>query len=111
MPRILMWLMIEIAIIGCDIQEVIGSAIAISLLSKGAIPLWAGEAEPAVDLYAVACQTITAGPGASPILGEAAWAGTLAAGLAPAYSAQSCRPRDPCPPGQVRLSDGRGLPL
>ena len=50
MPRILMWLMIEIAIIGCDIQEVIGSAIAISLLSKGAIPLWAGEVGPAVSL-------------------------------------------------------------
>ena len=49
MPRILMWLMIEIAIIGCDIQEVIGSAIAISLLSKGAIPLWAGEAGPVVN--------------------------------------------------------------
>ena len=53
MPRILMWLMIEIAIIGCDIQEVIGSAIAISLLSKGAIPLWAGKAGPVVDLHAV----------------------------------------------------------
>lgn len=50
MPRILMWLMIEIAIIGCDIQEVIGSAIAISLLSKGAIPLWAGGAGPGVHL-------------------------------------------------------------
>ena len=37
-----MWVMIEIAIIGCDIQEVIGSAIAIFLLSQGAIPLWAG---------------------------------------------------------------------
>ena len=41
-PRLLMWAMIEIAIIGCDIQEVIGSAIAIFLLSRGAIPLWAG---------------------------------------------------------------------
>lgn len=38
-----MWVMIEIAIIGCDIQEVIGSAIAIFLLSKGAIPLYAGK--------------------------------------------------------------------
>ena len=38
-----MWIMIEIAIIGCDIQEVIGSAIAIFLLSKGAIPLYAGK--------------------------------------------------------------------
>ena len=41
-PRLLMWGMIEIAIIGCDIQEVIGSAIAIFLLSQGTIPLWAG---------------------------------------------------------------------
>ena len=38
-----MWIMIEIAIIGCDIQEVIGSAIAIFLLSKGAIPIYAGK--------------------------------------------------------------------
>ena len=53
MPRILMWLMIEIAIIGCDIQEVIGSAIAISLLSKGAIPLWAGKPGLVVDMHAV----------------------------------------------------------
>ncbi len=35
--------MIEIAIIGCDIQEVIGSAIAIFILSKGVIPLYAGK--------------------------------------------------------------------
>lgn len=42
-PRLLMWIMIEIAIIGCDIQEVIGSAIAIFLLSKGTIPLYAGK--------------------------------------------------------------------
>lgn len=38
-----MWVMIEIAIIGCDIQEVIGSAIAIFILSKGVIPLYAGK--------------------------------------------------------------------
>lgn len=37
-----MWGMIEIAIIGCDIQEVTGSAIAIFLLLQGTIPLWAG---------------------------------------------------------------------
>ncbi len=34
--------MVELAIIGSDIQEVIGSAIAILLLSQGAIPLYAG---------------------------------------------------------------------
>ena len=42
-PRLLMWIMIEIAIIGCDIQEVIGTAIAIFILSKGVIPLYAGK--------------------------------------------------------------------
>lgn len=42
LPRYLMWLCMEIAIIGADIQEVIGSAIAIALLSNNVIPLWAG---------------------------------------------------------------------
>jgi natural resistance-associated macrophage protein len=32
--------MMEIAIISSDIQEVIGSAMAISILSNGAVPLW-----------------------------------------------------------------------
>lgn len=41
-PRTILWLMMEIAIIGSDIQEVIGSAIAIGLLSDGAIPVWVG---------------------------------------------------------------------
>ena len=35
-PRVLLWLMIEIAIIGSDMQEVIGTAIAFYLLSNGA---------------------------------------------------------------------------
>lgn len=34
-PRIILWLMVELAIIGSDMQEVIGSAIAINLLSMG----------------------------------------------------------------------------
>lgn len=34
--RILIWIMMEIAIIGSDMQEVIGTAIAIYLLSQGA---------------------------------------------------------------------------
>jgi natural resistance-associated macrophage protein len=33
-PRVVLWVMTEIAIIGSDIQEVIGSAIAIYLLSN-----------------------------------------------------------------------------
>jgi natural resistance-associated macrophage protein len=38
--RIFLWIMMEVAIIGSDIQEVIGSAIAFNLLFG--IPLWAG---------------------------------------------------------------------
>lgn len=34
--------MMEIAVIGSDIQEVVGSAIALNLLSNQAIPVWAG---------------------------------------------------------------------
>ncbi|XP_069703805.1 protein Malvolio [Periplaneta americana] len=41
-PRIILWLMVEIAIIGSDMQEIIGTAIAISLLSNKAVPLWGG---------------------------------------------------------------------
>ena len=41
-PRYVLWLMIEIAIIGSDMQEVIGTAIAFYLLSLKHIPLWAG---------------------------------------------------------------------
>ena len=50
-PRILLWLMIEIAIIGSDMQEVIGSAIAFSLLSGGKIPLYAGVLITASDAF------------------------------------------------------------
>ena len=35
MPRTLIWLTIELAIVGSDMQEVIGTAIAFSLLSAG----------------------------------------------------------------------------
>ncbi|KAI4900058.1 hypothetical protein NFI96_019171 [Prochilodus magdalenae] len=41
-PRIILWLMIEVAIVGSDMQEVIGTAIAFNLLSAGRIPLWGG---------------------------------------------------------------------
>nr|BAJ61821.1 natural resistance-associated macrophage protein [Ascidia sydneiensis samea] len=50
-PRIILWLMIEIAIVGSDMQEVIGSAIAFFLLSGGRIPLWAGVLITAVDAF------------------------------------------------------------
>lgn len=47
--RIVLWLMTEIALIGADIQEVIGSAIAIRILSNGVVPLWAGVVVTALD--------------------------------------------------------------
>ncbi|THU49365.1 hypothetical protein C4D60_Mb06t08810 [Musa balbisiana] len=44
-----LWLMAELALIGADIQEVVGSAIAIKILSGGVIPLWAGVVITALD--------------------------------------------------------------
>lgn len=41
--------MAELALIGADIQEVIGSAIAIQILSHGVLPLWAGVLITASD--------------------------------------------------------------
>ena len=43
--------MVEIAIIGSDMQEVIGTAIALYLLSAKAIPLWAGTLITIVDTF------------------------------------------------------------
>ncbi|XP_061465267.1 natural resistance-associated macrophage protein 1 isoform X2 [Rhineura floridana] len=50
-PRVLLWIMIEIAIIGSDMQEVIGTAIAFNLLSAGRIPLWGGVLITIVDTF------------------------------------------------------------
>uniref|UniRef100_A0A2K5IC03 Solute carrier family 11 member 2 n=1 Tax=Colobus angolensis palliatus TaxID=336983 RepID=A0A2K5IC03_COLAP len=50
-PRITLWLMVELAIIGSDMQEVIGSAIAINLLSVGRIPLWGGVLITIADTF------------------------------------------------------------
>ncbi|XP_077808516.1 natural resistance-associated macrophage protein 2 isoform X2 [Macaca mulatta] len=50
-PRIILWLMVELAIIGSDMQEVIGSAIAINLLSVGRIPLWGGVLITIADTF------------------------------------------------------------
>ena len=50
-PRILLWIMIEIAIIGSDMQEVIGTAIAINLLSNNLVPLWGGVLITVVDTF------------------------------------------------------------
>lgn len=48
---LLLWFMAEIALIGADIQEVIGSAIAIQILSNGILPLWAGVVITASDCF------------------------------------------------------------
>ncbi|WOH10152.1 hypothetical protein DCAR_0729614 [Daucus carota subsp. sativus] len=47
----LLWVMAEVALIGSDIQEVIGSAIAIKILSNGVLPLWAGVVITASDCF------------------------------------------------------------
>jgi len=49
--RLTLWLMTEFAIIGSDIQEVVGSAIAINILSQGKIPLYAGALITAADTF------------------------------------------------------------
>ncbi|XP_058081799.1 metal transporter Nramp3.1-like [Magnolia sinica] len=49
--RYVLWIMAELALIGADIQEVIGSAIAIKILSNGALPLWAGVVITALDCF------------------------------------------------------------
>ena len=46
-----LWVMAELALIGADIQEVIGSAIAIQILSNGYLPIWAGVIITASDWY------------------------------------------------------------
>ncbi|NP_001169217.1 Metal transporter Nramp6 [Zea mays] len=46
-----LWLMAEVAMVGADIQEVIGSAIAIKILSRGYLPLWAGVVITALDCF------------------------------------------------------------
>ncbi|KAM3916083.1 natural resistance-associated macrophage protein 1 [Leptodactylus fuscus] len=48
-PRWILWVLVEIAIIGSDMQEVIGTAIAFSLLSAGRIPLWGGVLITIID--------------------------------------------------------------
>ena len=43
--------MVEIAIVGSDMQEVIGTATAFYLLSNKAIPLWAGTLITVIDTF------------------------------------------------------------
>lgn len=49
--RMVLWVMAELALIGADIQEVIGSAIAIKILSNGVLPIWSGVIITAFDWY------------------------------------------------------------
>jgi natural resistance-associated macrophage protein len=44
-----LWVLTEIAIIGCDIQEVLGSAIALKILCG--LPLWIGALVTMVDTF------------------------------------------------------------
>eukprot|EP00927_Polykrikos_kofoidii_P067096 TRINITY_DN62619_c0_g1_i1.p1 TRINITY_DN62619_c0_g1~~TRINITY_DN62619_c0_g1_i1.p1 ORF type:complete len:535 (-),score=71.77 TRINITY_DN62619_c0_g1_i1:24-1628(-) len=53
-PKWLCWVIyvnMEIAVIGSDIQEVVGSGIALNLLSSGAIPVWVGCIITGVDTF------------------------------------------------------------
>ncbi|XP_032455423.1 protein Malvolio isoform X2 [Nasonia vitripennis] len=50
-PRILLWIMTEIAIIGSDMQEVIGTAIALYLLTSKMLPIWAGVLITILDTF------------------------------------------------------------
>lgn len=50
-PRLILWIMVEIAIIGSDMQEVIGTAIAWFLLSNGLIPLYVGVLITIADTF------------------------------------------------------------
>lgn len=51
LPRLGLWLCTEVAIIGSDMQEVIGTAIAIYLLSNKTVPLWGGVLITVVDTF------------------------------------------------------------
>ncbi|CAG2163875.1 unnamed protein product [Oppiella nova] len=51
LPRLLLWIMSEIAIIGSDMQEVIGTAVSIYLLSNRVIPLYAGVLLTILDTF------------------------------------------------------------
>jgi natural resistance-associated macrophage protein len=54
-PRLALWLAAELAIVACDMVEVIGGAAALYTLSSGAIPLWAGVLITAASAFATLC--------------------------------------------------------
>jgi NRAMP (natural resistance-associated macrophage protein)-like metal ion transporter len=49
--NVAVYFMMEIAVIGADIQEVVGSGVAINLLTSGALPVWAGCLITAIDTF------------------------------------------------------------
>ncbi|XP_046367159.2 natural resistance-associated macrophage protein 2-like [Haliotis rufescens] len=49
--RLILWIMVEIAIIGSDMQEVIGTSIALYILSSGKIPLYGGVILTIADTF------------------------------------------------------------
>nr|XP_046910786.1 protein Malvolio-like isoform X2 [Dermatophagoides farinae] len=51
LPRLLLWIMTEIAIIGSDMQEVIGTALALYMLTNRLLPLWAGVLITILDTF------------------------------------------------------------
>lgn len=50
-PRVILWIMVEIAIIGSDMQEVIGTAIALYIISSKKIPIWGGVLLTIIDTF------------------------------------------------------------
>ncbi|KAL9257699.1 Metal transporter Nramp2-like protein [Drosera capensis] len=50
--RVVLWGMVEVAVIAADIQEVIGTAIGVQILSRGVVPVWASVVITAVDCFA-----------------------------------------------------------
>lgn len=49
--RYFLWIMIEIAIIASDIQQVIGSAVALNLLTNGHLPIWVAILITSCDVF------------------------------------------------------------
>lgn len=50
-PRLALWILSEIAIIGSDMQEVIGTAVALYILTNGHLPLWGGVLVTIFDTF------------------------------------------------------------
>ncbi|KAL9237979.1 hypothetical protein vseg_012464 [Gypsophila vaccaria] len=51
LARIVLWVMAEVAVIAADIQEVVGTAIAIQILTHGIFPLWLSVVITSADCF------------------------------------------------------------